>query len=73
MIGITGTPVIDPTTNTLYCVGNFQESNGTYQQRLYAMDIATGAVKDGGPVRDLRPRSTGTARAAAAESLHSIP
>ena len=49
-IGITGTPVIDPTTNTLYAVGNFQESNGAYQARLYALDITTGAVKDGGPV-----------------------
>jgi hypothetical protein len=49
-IGITGTPVIDTNTNTLYCVGNFKESNGTYQQRLYALDIATGAAKYGGPV-----------------------
>ena len=50
-IGITGTPVIDPATNTLYVVGNFKESNGTFEARLYALDIATGAAKDGGPVQ----------------------
>jgi hypothetical protein len=49
-IGITGTPVIDPATNTLYCVGSFTTSSNTYQMRLYALDITTGAVKYGGPV-----------------------
>ena len=34
----------------MYVEGNFKESNGTYQQRLYAMNIATGAFVDGGPV-----------------------
>ncbi len=48
-IGITGTPVVDPTTNTLYVVGAFKESNATYQQRLYALDITSGAPKFGGP------------------------
>jgi hypothetical protein len=50
IIGITGTPIIDPNTNTMYVVGNFQESNGTYQQRLYALNIGSGATVDGGPV-----------------------
>ena len=49
-VGITGTPVIDPATGTLYVVGAFKEANGTYAQRLYALDVATGAVKLGGPV-----------------------
>jgi autotransporter-associated beta strand protein len=49
ILGITGTPVIDPTTNTLYVVGLFKETNATYQQRLYALDITDGAVKLGGP------------------------
>ena len=47
--GITGTPVIDSTTNTMYLVARTQE-NGEYFQRLHALDITTGAEKLGGPV-----------------------
>jgi hypothetical protein len=49
-VGITGTPVIDPTTLTLYVVSTTQE-NGTVFQRLHALDLTTGAEKFGGPVQ----------------------
>jgi hypothetical protein len=48
-MGITGTPTIDPTTNTLYVIVNTVES-GNIIYRLHAIDITTGAEKLGGPV-----------------------
>jgi hypothetical protein len=40
-IGITGTPVIDPKTQSLYLVAKTKE-NGVYHQRLHQLDLTTG-------------------------------
>lgn len=48
--GITGTPVIDPVTETLYVVSTSVDSTGTnFFQRLHAIDVKTGAEKSGSP------------------------
>jgi hypothetical protein len=48
-VGIAGTPVIDPITRRLYLVARTKE-NGTYVQRLHALDMTTGADCTGSPV-----------------------
>jgi hypothetical protein len=49
-VGITGTPVIDPGTNTLYVVSKSVNASGlAFFQRLHALDLATGNEKFGGP------------------------
>jgi hypothetical protein len=48
-IGITGTPVINPATNTMYVVAATKE-NGVYFSRLHAINIITGAEQSKNPV-----------------------
>jgi len=51
VIGITGTPVIDPGSSTLYVVAKTKDtSNNTYHQHLHALDITAGVEKAGSPV-----------------------
>jgi hypothetical protein len=61
-IGITGTPVIDQGTNTMYLVTATQEVVGgttSYVNRLHAIDLSTGQEKFGGPVV-INPQVPGT-------------
>ncbi len=49
-VGVTGTPVIDPSTNTLYVVSKSVDPSGpTFYQRLHAIDVTSGSEKFGGP------------------------
>jgi len=50
-VGVTGTPVIDPSTNILYVVSKSVIASGpTYFQRLHAIAVGTGAEMTGSPV-----------------------
>ena len=50
-IGITGTPVIDPATNTLYVVAKTKDvSSSTWHFYLHALDLLSGEDKFAGPV-----------------------
>jgi hypothetical protein len=59
-VGVTGTPVIDPTTNTIYLVsasegnptnpGNCSNSTAAFYHKLHALDITTGNEKFNAPV-----------------------
>jgi hypothetical protein len=48
-VGITGTPVIDPVSNTVYLVSKSVNTAAQFFQRLHAIDLATGNEKLGGP------------------------
>lgn len=44
-IGISGTPVIDPATNTIYFIALTEQSPTAYTQTIWGLDLTTGAVK----------------------------
>lgn len=44
-VGVTGTPVIDPSTNTLYVVSKSVNASTQFFQRLHALDLTTGNEK----------------------------
>lgn len=48
-VGITSTPVIDLSSNTIYVLAETKE-NGNFFHRLHALDITTGQEKSGSPV-----------------------
>jgi hypothetical protein len=48
-VGVTSTPVIDPSTGIIYVVSKSTLSNN-YYQRVHAIDLATGSEKTGSPM-----------------------
>ncbi len=76
LIGISGTPVIDPASNTLYLVAlSVNRSSNTYFQRLHAIDITSGADKLAPQLvsPSLPPSPADSSRSALSfDSLHSI-
>lgn len=50
-VGVIGTPVIDPVTDTLYVLSkSVSADQNTFYQRLHAIDLLTGREKSGSPV-----------------------
>lgn len=59
-IGITGTPVIDSATGTLYVVAmTSEQSPFNYIHRLHALDLASGAERKGSPI-EIQASTKGT-------------
>jgi len=56
-IGITGTPVIDMSSMTIYVVAKTKEGTVNYHQRLHALSLIDGSEKFSGPV-DITPAIT---------------
>jgi hypothetical protein len=49
-VGVTGTPVIDPSSSTIYLVSKSEDTSAsTFYQRLHALDLATGNEKFSAP------------------------
>jgi hypothetical protein len=48
-IGVTGTPVIDPATGTLYLISKSETSGPVVYQRLHAIDVTSGNEKFSAP------------------------
>ncbi|WP_162601370.1 chitobiase/beta-hexosaminidase C-terminal domain-containing protein [Occallatibacter savannae] len=70
-IGITGTPAIDSSTNTMYVVSNTKE-NGNYFARLHAFDITSGAERSGSPV-EIKATVAGTGNGSSGGQLSFSP
>jgi len=49
-IGILGTPVIDPSSSTIYLVTKTKDSSSAYHQRLHALHLADGSEATNSPV-----------------------
>ncbi len=70
--GIASTPVIDPTTNTMYVVGKSTLADTAFFYRLHALDVTTGKEKFGGPVT-LSGSVSGNGNGSSGGTLHWDP
>lgn len=50
-IGVTGTPVIDTSSNTIYVASAVSDSNQAVSTWLHAIDLGNGSEKFGGPIK----------------------
>jgi hypothetical protein len=48
-IGVTSTPVIDPSTNTLYVCAKSKDASGNYHHRLHSLSLITGLENSNSP------------------------
>jgi hypothetical protein len=69
--GIVSTPVIDPTTGTMYVVAKTNE-NGTVFHRIYALDVTTGTEKFIAPVAITGSSVANNQRVVPFNSLHAM-
>ncbi len=59
-VGVIGTPVIDPSTGTLYVISkSINSAHTVFYQRLHAIDVTTGLEKAGSPTM-IAATSTGS-------------
>jgi len=70
-VGITGTPVLDANSGTLYVVAKTKE-NGVFVQRLHALDVTSGIEKFGGPVV-IHAQVKGSGQGAKGGTIHFDP
>lgn len=67
--GIVGTPVIDPTTNTMYLVAK-TALNGTVRHHIHALDITSGNEQPGSPVQITAQSTSKKGHVTVFNSLH---
>ena len=77
IIGITSTPVIDPSSGphgTIYVVAMSKDKSGNYHQRLHALDLTTLAEEFSGPVTIAAtfPGSKGVEKANSGDSVQTF-
>jgi uncharacterized protein (TIGR03437 family) len=54
-LGITGTPVIDPTSGTIYLIAETKESGNQFVYRLHSLDVTSGVERPNSPVEIQAP------------------